>query len=156
MLVLSKLDVITIISFILSIIGTGTSIWGLVNTGLIKKAVREKQSELINKLKFITHRTTYLNSVKNIKEVLSSRESTQLSSDQIKEFSFKMEESVKWLKDCSMHFSDEDKKKTEEIANRLEKINRDQHFIFDGTAGNELRQFSQDLFLMLSKEDYYL
>lgn len=145
-----------IVSFVISILGLGASIWGLVNTGLIKKAIKKTRDDLMNRLKFITHRSTYLNSINNIKENLSLRKGFVLSSDQIKELSFKMEETVKWLKDCNMHFSKEDKAKTEEIANSLEKFNNDQHITFDNTVANKLRSFSQDLFILLSKEDYYL
>lgn len=145
-----------IVSFVISILGLGASIWGLVNTGLIKKAIKKTRDDLMNRLKFITHRSTYLKIINNIKEKLSLRKGFVLSSDQIKELSFKMEETVKWLKDCNMHFSKEDKAKTEEIANSLEKFNNDQHITFDNTVANKLRSFSQDLFILLSKEDYYL
>lgn len=149
-------DWVTIVSLAIGILSLVASVWGLVNTGLIKKAVKITYDKLMNRLKYITHRVTYLNSIKNIKDKLSLRKGFTPSSDQIKELSFKMEETVKWLKDCNMHFSKEDKKKTEEIATRLEEFNGDQHITFDNIIGNELRSFSQDLFILLSKEDYYL
>lgn len=156
MIVLSWQEVVTIISFVLSIIGTGTSIWGLINTGLIKKAVNKTHDDLMNKLKFITHRDTYLSSIKNIKEKLSTSRGFRLSSDKMKEISIEIEETIKWLKDCNKHFSKEDKQKTEDIANRLNELNSDQNIIFDDSIVYELRSFSQDIFLLLSKEDYYL
>ncbi len=149
-------DIVAIISLIIGALGFGFTIWSLVNTGLIKKAVNKTHNELMNKFKFATHRNTYLNSIKKVKKDLSSFESTCLSSDSIRNISFDMDGVVKWLTDCYKHFSDKDKKKVEQIAKRLNEINNDKNIIFDNLICNELRSFSQDLSLLLEKEDYYL
>lgn len=148
-------DKLTIISFIIGAVSLGLTIWTLVYTGLIKKAVDKTQKELMNKFKFTTHRVSYLNKIVKIKTEIARINKERVSSDQIKELSFEIEEVIKWLEDANAHFSSKDKNKVNIISNRLNEMKADE-YIFDISSLNELRSFCMDLTHLLSKEDYYL
>lgn len=149
-------DILSIVSLIIGVGSLGITILSLINTGLIKKAVNKTHQELMNKFKFATHRNTYLNKVNEIKQEVSKMDGFQLSSDELKKHSIDLEEIVKWVKDCNAHFSANDKEIVNEISTRLNEINKSKDYIFDNSSQDELRSFSMDLWILLSKEDYYL
>lgn len=145
------LDLVSLISGIISIIGFGMTVATLIKANKIDKAVKQSKAEVINKYKFMAHYDEYCSKLKT----LSSKVNRVSSSGEISNVFNDMYSVIISLCECCDHMTDEHKDKIKSCRSFIQGTQTTSH-IYDNNDCIELRKYIIEILNIISQEEYRL
>lgn len=149
-------DWLTLISSILGTVGSVISLISYLKIRKVETAVIEAKEQQINKIKYVLHRKELITSIDEIYISLSESSKCACSSNTIQEYYAKFKQTILFLKDYSKHFNNADRSLLCDCDAYITNIDCDMEHIFSEKDCSKILNFSMELKVVLSKEDYYL